>query len=167
MYQPNKMSHRHDAIMDWMIANPDKTLGECAVEMGYTQPWLSVIVNSDMFQARYRERRDELEGVIHFDVKARLMAATSIALDKTMERLHVGPSEQFLQNTTKNLVTTVFGVREESRSQNHLHVHVDGEALLRARERAAAHFNGKSLSPAPNPSGEEVQEVEFVESTPA
>ena len=72
-----KLSHRHQAIAEWLLANPDKNLATCASELGYTQAWLSTIVNSQMFKAFYAKLlgdyhddrivplRDKLNGVAH------------------------------------------------------------------------------------------------------
>ena len=48
--QIKKLGWWHTAIMEWMLANPDKTLRECAENFDVTQPWLSSVINSDLFQ---------------------------------------------------------------------------------------------------------------------
>lgn len=54
------VSHRHDAIIDWLIMNPTRSLGECAKELEISRGWLSLVIRSDAFQARYEERRSEV-----------------------------------------------------------------------------------------------------------
>lgn len=75
--------------MKWMLANPDKTLTECALAHNYTLAWLSTIVHSDAFQAQYRKLQDESFTDVRLDVKAKVTALAHIALDKLTEQLPV------------------------------------------------------------------------------
>lgn len=59
--QLKKLSHRHLAIMDWMLANPREKLGACADYFRVSAPWLSTVVNSDLFKERMAERRSLME----------------------------------------------------------------------------------------------------------
>lgn len=93
--QIKTLKPKHDAIMDWLIANPQAKLGECAAAFGVTQAWLSCIINSDIFQARYQkilgeyrdERilplRDKLIGIAHqaVDQLAAHMATEKVGPD--------------------------------------------------------------------------------------
>ena len=56
--QISRVKIHHEQILTWLILNPDKTQGECAAHFGVTETWLSIIINSDVFQSRWRERRD-------------------------------------------------------------------------------------------------------------
>lgn len=58
--QIKKLRPKHEAIMDWLIMNPDSTQGECAAAFGVTEGWLSVIVNSDVFQEVFRQKNEEV-----------------------------------------------------------------------------------------------------------
>lgn len=52
-----KLSHRHHAIMDYMLAHPVKRQPEVAAYFKVTPAWLSTVRNSDLFKARFAERR--------------------------------------------------------------------------------------------------------------
>ncbi len=57
--QINKMSWWHKSIVDWELEHPDRKLGECALEMGVTESWLSTIRNSDIYREYEALRRIE------------------------------------------------------------------------------------------------------------
>lgn len=58
--QVERISYTHDAVIDFMIAHPEASQGNIATVFGYTQSWMSIIINSDAFQARLRERKGEI-----------------------------------------------------------------------------------------------------------
>lgn len=84
---PKKWNWWYDRIIDWMIANPDKLLGECAHEMNVSQSWLSVITNSDMFQDAFKARSKEHSDVALIGVREKAFAAADMALDALNKRL--------------------------------------------------------------------------------
>jgi len=55
--QLTRLTHRHHAIMDYMLANPTRKMSEVAAEFKVTGAWLSTVRNSDLFKARLAERR--------------------------------------------------------------------------------------------------------------
>ena len=50
-----KLSNWHEALSDWLIANPGRPLREAAFHFEVTQGWLSSVMNSDLFKA-YHEK---------------------------------------------------------------------------------------------------------------
>lgn len=60
----DKLNFSHVAIARWLLENPNKNLGECATHFGYTRSWLSIIVNSDAFQAHYRDLQSEADNLV-------------------------------------------------------------------------------------------------------
>lgn len=85
--QIQTLKPRHEAIMDWLIGHPTETLGACAQAFGVTQSWLSVIVNSDVFQSRLREKTDEtfLETVV--PLRDRMMGLAHRAYERLSEKV--------------------------------------------------------------------------------
>lgn len=57
-----RVSYTHDALIDAIIANPDKDQGEFAAMFGYKSggQWIGKVINSDAFQERLAERRKEI-----------------------------------------------------------------------------------------------------------
>jgi hypothetical protein len=80
--------YTHDGIIDEIIAFPAISQGELASRFGYTQSWMSIIINSDAFQERLAERKGELvDPKIRASVSDRLDALARRSLDKLLERL--------------------------------------------------------------------------------
>ena len=46
----------HEALIDWLVANPDSRLGEAALFFGKSRSWISVLMHSDVFKARFQKR---------------------------------------------------------------------------------------------------------------
>ena len=82
-----KLNHRHDQIAEWLVVNGDKTLTECAKHYGYTLPWMSQIVNSDMFQALYLELCNDRKVAAVHTVRNKMSNAASLAIDKIIDGL--------------------------------------------------------------------------------
>jgi len=55
-----RVKYSHDAMIDMIIANPAISQGMLAANFGYTQAWVSQVINSDAFQARLAMRKEEL-----------------------------------------------------------------------------------------------------------
>lgn len=49
----------YDAIIDWMLVNPDKPLKQCAKDLGRGEDTIYTITSSDIFRARLAERRQD------------------------------------------------------------------------------------------------------------
>lgn len=83
-----KVRYTHDAIIDEIIAFPAISQGELSRRFGFTQAWMSIIINSDAFQYRLAERKAELvDPKLRASVEARLEALAKGALDKLLDRL--------------------------------------------------------------------------------
>ena len=83
-----KVRYTHDAMIDMIVANPAISQNEIAQHLGYTPAWVSIIVNSDAFQAALKERREEIiDPKLRATVEDRLKAVANGAMEKLMERL--------------------------------------------------------------------------------
>lgn len=144
MAAPATLNHRHEQIINWLIANPHRPLRDCALAFNYTQSWLSQIVHSDMFQEAYRRRADELGVEVVHTLKDRLTAYAALALERNIEQLEKpGCSENFLGSAMANTLKAL-GYSTQQQEHKHLHVHVDPQTLVEARERAALAARGQS-----------------------
>lgn len=82
-----RVSHTHEQIINWLVLHPHLSLRECADHFGYTQPWLSQLIHSDIFQARLKERQMEVAARVAQSIPDKLRAVTDIALDKLAEKV--------------------------------------------------------------------------------
>lgn len=83
-----KVSHIHECIINEMIADPTRTITELAEIFGYSTSWMSRLTNSDSFQARLAERRQEvMDPSIRARLKDKLETVTIVALDSIQRKL--------------------------------------------------------------------------------
>jgi hypothetical protein len=90
---------RHDAIMMWLLSNPHRNVKECAVELNYGRAYVSQVIGTDVFQAKYQALckeqgveaahagqgiRDRLERVAHVSLSQ---------LETQVERGGLSPKE--------------------------------------------------------------------------
>jgi hypothetical protein len=81
--QIKRVSHRHDAIIDFLIGNPDvKDMGVLCRQLNVSRSWISIVMNSDAFRTEYERRRCEYNGDLAKRVQRKLYDVTVEALDK-------------------------------------------------------------------------------------
>jgi len=83
-----RLSHRHVAIADWLIAHPDRPLSECAAAFHVSRSWLSCIIHSDAFQEYLKARQADAFGVA-IDLRDKVAGVAEIALERLLEKLQV------------------------------------------------------------------------------
>lgn len=107
-----KVNYTHDACIDWLIANPGGTQGELARLFGYSEAWVSTILNSDAFQAALQERRREItDPHLIKTVNERLRAVADLSLQRVLQKLELPAgmiNDEFLLNSAK-LATSALG----------------------------------------------------------
>ncbi len=81
------ISHKHQAIMVFLIANPEMKLGQVAMHFDVTQPWLSTVIHSDAFQAKFRPMMKDYQGEIFLSLTEKMSAVAHQSLDKLAEEL--------------------------------------------------------------------------------
>lgn len=81
------ISHVHEAFADYMLTNPGCTLRELAAQFGYTPPWISSVINTDMFKAYLRDRRNGIATMVDQGLPAKLEAAGHLATERIIEVL--------------------------------------------------------------------------------
>jgi hypothetical protein len=96
-----RVSHLHDQIMDWLIANPALPLSHCAIAFNRTQPWLSTIIHSDCFQARLRERQDGVFGEVALSVKDRITALAHDSLERLGQIIETTKDERLVLDSAE------------------------------------------------------------------
>jgi hypothetical protein len=85
-----RVKYTHDAMIDLIITDPGISQGAIASHFGYTQPWVSRIMNSDAFQARLAQRKEDIvDPVLTLSIDERLKALASKSLDIVLEKLTI------------------------------------------------------------------------------
>jgi len=146
MHQLQDLSHRHQGIIDWLVMNPDKSLGDCAAFFNYSQTWLSQIVHSDMFQAAYQEQCRARHTLAVHTITSEMGGLAALAIEKTREKLEIGgPSERFLGDTLRTSLQALGyggGNGNGNGNTSPVNIHVDARTIIAARERAAGLLEG-------------------------
>ncbi len=101
--QINRLRHRHLAIMDRMLASPTIKMGELATEFNVTGPWLSTVVNSDLFQARLAERRGLMEAEQRQRITQKLVDVAESSIDAMSA---IVKDDEVCPNTKHNIAKT-------------------------------------------------------------
>lgn len=77
----------HEYIVDDMLAFPTSTVKERAKRLDYSETYLSIIINSDMFKALYAERRKAYNERLDGSITQKTALAANKALDIVLETL--------------------------------------------------------------------------------
>lgn len=159
--QLQNISHVHDAVMNWMIANPHRNLKDCAAEFGYTQSWLSTMVHSNLFQAALKEKQGQVFNGIADSIADKLAAGADIGVAKLVEKLETSEDPKFIKETTTMMLeklgfgaqTKVTGAGQVNNGPVQQNFYMASpEDLQQARGRIA---NG-SVLPLPGPAAPEL-----------
>lgn len=90
-----KTSYTHEDIIDLILQQPAITQREIAKAYGYTETWVSIIINSDAFQARLADRKRELvDPVIVATLEDRFRGLASLSMNILEEKLESGRSAE-------------------------------------------------------------------------
>ena len=83
--QIQSMSHRHKAIADFLLTHPDvKNLDILCRQMNISRPWLSVVMQSDVFKEYFEKRRREWEKEMVGQIGNQQLALMHKAYDKLL-----------------------------------------------------------------------------------
>ena len=87
MARPKKVNWWYEHIVTWMLANPEKSLRECAADHNVTQPWLSTVIHSDAFRDYAGRRLKHHHSLVSADILERVEALGDLSLDVLTERI--------------------------------------------------------------------------------
>lgn len=135
-----KLSSRHHAILDCKLKHPEWTQRQIAAALNYTEAWVSIVVNSNSFQAMYREKYGEQFDQVVVPVRDRVTGVAVQALERVGEALQDGTHTPKFALDTSNVMLKALGfvgsgaVQGENVQINHYHG-VDPSLLRESRER--------------------------------
>ena len=83
-----RVRYSHEAMADMLLANPWISQNEVAEHFGRTATWISIVINSDAFQAYYSARKAELiDPELVLTINERFKAVTVRSLQVLQEKL--------------------------------------------------------------------------------
>lgn len=156
--QIKNISYRHESILRWMLANPRASLAQCAAEHGITQTHLSIIIHSDIFQARYREAQDGLNDEVVADVKDKVLGIAHQGLDRLGQIIPIVQDPNFVLDATETMLKSLGYGPKAAQTQSppanvQVNVSITQSEFQAAREAAARARVIEEVPPAlPQPS---------------
>lgn len=94
-----------------LLLFPDKSQREIAKMLGYTEAWLSTLINSDMFQERYKKLKDNYHSTAFIGLRSKTEAAASMAVDRLVE---------ILENDQEKALTPSFILEATTKLLSHM-----------------------------------------------
>lgn len=138
-----RVNHTHEAIMQYLVANPEAKQSEIAAHFGYTEPYLSSIIHSHAFQDSFAQFREDYYGTLAKPIGEKLELISHQILDKLAEQVQTIDNPAFLVSTADKLLGrlgfgakgTVVNVNTTNNTQNNTNITAEA---IRAGEAARA-----------------------------
>lgn len=147
------MSSRHEAILQYMIANPTQKMSLVAAAFRVTPAWLSTIVHSDAFQDQLARRHDELFDVaVVQELGDKVTAAAHLTIDEYLEKVPTLSADQLISASDKLLGRLGYGSNKNGSTNFNIgegaQVQINGaqvapDVVERARNKIGATIEGK------------------------
>lgn len=174
--QVKKIGWWHERLADWMIANPDRSLGDAAAHFNCSRAWLSIVKNSDCFKIYWSTRSGDFSTTLNdravdtlMGIKEKTAGVTEMALEQLASRMEltgdVMPVATLLDVANLGLKSLGYQAKAASAAPT-VNVNVglvSAEDLARAREKAQAQFNLKAEVRREQAEAKAPIEVDYVE----
>lgn len=83
-----KLRYSHEAMIDLIITDPWISQGKIAKTFGYTESWVCLVMQSDAFQSKLAERKNDLvDPIIRATIEERFRAMLTKSLEILQEKL--------------------------------------------------------------------------------
>lgn len=144
----------YDGIIDDILANPGTTVKDTAARLGRSPNTISAICNSDLFRARWEQRRAQFNIALDLHLSQKLAEVAEKALEHTIKVLDTKrenvPLPMLKDLAMGSLDRLGYGPSRSERPEVNVNINNNAgaaspEALARARERM------RTLELIPNP----------------
>lgn len=139
-----RMGLKHEALLNYMLANPTMKVSEVARACGVSYSWASIVVHSDAFQARLRQRQDEIFNAHVQPLHEKMVGVAHMAVDKLGEQLEKSTDPDYILNVSDKILhrlgfapkATPVAIAPPSTTINQINIggEVDATVLARAQE---------------------------------
>lgn len=153
--QIKRLTPRHYALMDHILAHPTSSLGDIATEFGVTQAWLSTVYHSDLFQHVLNTRRQDITQDFDRTTVAKLRRIADKGLDNLSDALSDEETPLAMQQSITEMALKGLGVLGQkaqpaavviNNTQNNTTVHSKAD-LSSMIEQARARILNKKAQP--------------------
>lgn len=145
MPEIKKVSVKHEAIMDYLLANPGEKLGVVAAHFHVSQAWLSTIIHSDAFRTRMEQKQERAFDETIIPLREKVLGIAHLGVEKlgeAMENASPMSDRDFIADTTDNILKNLGyspksappQTQQVGAQQNNYYV-VDSASLAEARAR--------------------------------
>lgn len=157
---PAKLNWWYESVIDWMLANPHRTLRDCASEFNVTPTWIYVLTKSQSFRDAIRDRREQHNFMLSTGIIDKTAAVADMALDLLSERL-CATGDTLPVKTLSEVADTAMSrlgygsnggagnSRNPMAQQTQVNVFVDANLLAEARSALQAKQDSLGLPPPP------------------
>lgn len=135
-----KVNWWHDSIIDWMLINPEKTLGECANQFQVSRPWLSRILGSEVFKEHWRMRlagKDVVVTDAHITLMEKIEGLAHVSLDEMMRRVQEEKEKltqgQLRETAELALKSLGYGQPKVANPAQNVQIVIQADAIAQAR----------------------------------
>ena len=154
-WKPTKSMLWYDSIIDDILANPGTSIKETAKRLGRHPQTISLVVGSDLFRARWAQRRAQFNDALESRLTAKLAVVAEKSLDATIQILDKKRESiplPVLNDVVKNSLDRLGYGPSAPSAPPAVQVNVSSnvvsaEALARARENLKV-LEAKTVSPA-------------------
>ena len=140
-----KMSLKHEAIAEFMLAHPTAPMGAVAAHFGVTAAWLSIITGSDAFRQYLGELKGEVVETRVLPLRDKLMGLAQASVEKLGKAVDDTQDPRLLLDIAdKSAKLLGYGPKPGGNQQGPAHVQqtniyaVDPELLAQARQTMLA-----------------------------
>jgi len=81
------MTPTHELMGEWILQNPGGTLREMGAHFGYSETWLSQVINSDMFKAYMAQRMGDIQSYVSLDIPQKMAHLANQSIERMREVL--------------------------------------------------------------------------------
>ena len=160
-YELTRLSATHEAIADWLIANPGKgQMGKCAAAFQYSRAWLSTLIHQDAFQAMLKHKQGMAFEQVVIPLHEKLAGVAHAGVEKLGEIVEKTDDERLVREITRDSLAALgYGANAKGAhitvdQSTHNTLNVDSDALATARERRSQHYGVPAIeSPSQPESG--------------
>lgn len=124
-----KIGWWHEAIVDWMILYPEKSLTECAKTFRVTLPWLSKVINSDCFIQYKAARMGEHQANLSTTVIEKVEGLAHGALDIIEQRMTNDPDSLTFSALKETAELSLKAMGYTARSPAAININAQGGAV--------------------------------------
>lgn len=152
-YELKKLSVNHNAIADWLIANPGRgQQAICAVEFGITQSWLSTLINQDAFQSLLKNKQSDVFDEVVIPLKDKIAGVAHRSVEKLGEILDTTNDGRLVKDISDSMIKALgYGqATQPGVTINNTTLTINQIALKEARHRLSQHY-GKTLEDSSKP----------------